>query len=84
MPGQGCLLRRRAPCCGRMVTGAAGQARDEAGFFARLREGGVLVRLRFSEMNPGQVTGYCGRRCPAIPGRTGAPCGTAAGGWPPG
>jgi hypothetical protein len=41
-----------------MVTGAAGQARDEAGFFARLREAGVLVRLRFSETDPGQVTGY--------------------------
>ena len=31
---------------------------DEAGFFARLREAGVLVRVRFSETNPGQVTGY--------------------------
>jgi hypothetical protein len=40
------------------VTGAAEQARDEAGFFARLREDGVLVRLRFSETSPGQVTGY--------------------------
>jgi hypothetical protein len=40
------------------VTIAAGQASDEAGFFARLREAGVLVRLRFSEINPGQVTGY--------------------------
>src|SRR5262249_47765618 len=33
-------------------------AREGAGFFARLRETGVLVRLRFSEINPGQVTGY--------------------------
>jgi hypothetical protein len=41
-----------------MVTGAAKQARDEAGPFARLREAGVLVRMRFSEINPGQVTGY--------------------------
>jgi len=40
------------------VTGAAGQAPDEAGFFARLREGGVLVKLRFGEADPGQVTGY--------------------------
>ena len=41
-----------------VVTGAAGQARDEAGFFARLREAGVLARLRFSDADPGQVTGY--------------------------
>jgi hypothetical protein len=41
-----------------IVTGAAEQARDEAGFFAGLREAGLLVRLRFSEINPGQVTGY--------------------------
>ena len=40
------------------VTAAAEQARDEAGFFAQLRESGVLVRLRFSEINPGEVTGY--------------------------
>ena len=40
------------------VTEAAEQARDQAGFFAQLREGGVLVRLRFSEINPGEVTGY--------------------------
>ena len=31
------------------VTEAAQQAGDEAGFFARLREAGVLVRLRFSD-----------------------------------
>jgi hypothetical protein len=40
------------------VTRAAAQTAGEAGFFARLREDGVLVRLRFSEINPGQVTGY--------------------------
>jgi hypothetical protein len=40
------------------VTEAAQRAGDEAGFFARLREAGVLVRLRFSETYPGQVTGY--------------------------
>jgi hypothetical protein len=40
------------------VAAAAHQARDEAGFFAALREAGVLVRLRFSETCPGQVTGY--------------------------
>ena len=40
------------------VTAAAEQAQDEAGFFAELRESGVLVRLRYSEFNPGEVTGY--------------------------
>jgi hypothetical protein len=51
-----------------IVTRTAERARDEAGFFARLREGGVLVRLRFSATCPGEVTGYavglpghCGR-----------------------
>jgi len=49
------------------VTGAADQARDESGFFARLRTDGVLVRLRFSEINPGQVTGYA----VSLPGHVG-------------
>jgi hypothetical protein len=40
------------------VTQAAEQAADEAGFFAALHETGVVVRLRFSETDPGQVTGY--------------------------
>jgi hypothetical protein len=40
------------------VTAAAEQARDETGFFAQLRGSGVLVRLRYSEINPGEVTGY--------------------------
>jgi hypothetical protein len=41
-----------------MVSAAADQAHDEAGFFARLQAAGVQVRLRFSEINPGEVTGY--------------------------
>ncbi len=41
-----------------LVSGAAEHAPDEAGFFAGLREAGVLVRLRFSQTRPGQVTGY--------------------------
>src|ERR1700722_14811638 len=41
-----------------LVTSAASQAPDEAGFFARLREAGVLVRLRFSDADPGLLTGY--------------------------
>jgi hypothetical protein len=40
------------------VTDAAGHARDEAGFFGQLRESGLLVRLRFSQVDPEQVTGY--------------------------
>jgi hypothetical protein len=40
------------------VLDAAAHARDEAGFFDRLGETGVLVRLWFSEIDPGQVTGY--------------------------
>lgn len=41
-----------------IVTEAAQHSRDEAGFFARLQEAGVLVRLRFSQTCPGHVTGY--------------------------
>ena len=40
------------------ITQAAEQSSGEAGFFARLREAGVVVRLRFSEADPGRVTGY--------------------------
>ena len=40
------------------LTQAAEHAADEAGFFAQLRAAGVLVRMRFSEIGPGQVTGY--------------------------
>ena len=50
-----------------MVTRAAEHSPDEASFFARLRECGVLVRLRFSETDPGQVTGYA----VTLPGHTG-------------
>ncbi len=48
------------------VTAAAEQAQDEAEFFAQLRESGVLVRLRYSEINPGEVTGYA----VSLPGHT--------------
>jgi len=51
------LLRAR-------VTVAAGQARDDAGFFAQLREAGVL---RYSETTTGEVTGYA----VALPGHAG-------------
>jgi len=40
------------------IMDAVEQAAGEAEFFDRLRRSGVLVRLRFSETSPGQVTGY--------------------------
>ncbi|WP_433474975.1 relaxase/mobilization nuclease domain-containing protein [Spirillospora sp. CA-142024] len=40
------------------VAAAAAAAEDEAGFFAALAEEGIRVRLRRSERDPGQVTGY--------------------------
>lgn len=43
----------RQPVC----TAAAGAASEEE-FFARLRDSGVLVRIRYSVRDPGQVTGY--------------------------
>jgi MobA/VirD2-like, nuclease domain len=55
-----------------MVVRAAEHSPDEASFFARLRECGVLVRLRFSEINPGQVTGYA-VTLPGHAGPDGAP-----------
>ena len=50
-----------------LVTQAAEHAADQAGFFAALREAGVLIRVRFSETAPGQVTGYS----VTLPGHTG-------------
>jgi hypothetical protein len=41
-----------------LVGSAAERASDEAGFFGLLRADGVLMRLRFSELDPGQVTGF--------------------------
>ena len=40
------------------VAQAAAESFGEAEFFARLRASGLLVRERFSEVNPGEVTGY--------------------------
>jgi hypothetical protein len=51
-----------------LVTQAAERAAHEAGFFTGLREAGVLVRVRFSETDPGQVTGYS----VTLPGHIGA------------
>ena len=55
---------------------------SEQEFFARLDQAGMLVRLRYSVNNPGQVTGYA----VALPGdtaRNGDPSGTAAASSPP-
>jgi hypothetical protein len=54
------------------VADVAGRAQDEAEFFEGLRQGGVQVRLRFSETVPGQVTGYA-VTLPGHRGRDGAP-----------
>ncbi|MEN3541241.1 relaxase/mobilization nuclease domain-containing protein [Microbispora sp. ZYX-F-249] len=48
------------------VAAAARDARSEQEFFRRLAEQGVLVRLRHSQTNPGQVTGYA----VSLPGMT--------------
>jgi hypothetical protein len=50
-----------------MLSQAAEQATGEAAFFARLRQAGVLVRVRFSETDPEQMTGYA----VSLPGHTG-------------
>jgi len=49
------------------VAETATQATGEADFFARLRTCGLLVRERYSDLNPGQVTGYA----VSLPGCTG-------------
>jgi hypothetical protein len=49
------------------VTLAAQQARDETTFFDQLGQAGVQVRLRYSEIDPGQVTGYA----VSLPGHAG-------------
>ena len=54
------------------VAGAGGQAASEAEFFARLRAAGVLVRERFSELNPAEVIGYA-VTLPGCIGPDGAP-----------
>jgi len=42
----------------REVRAAAAAAADEADFFHRLRGAGLLVKLRHSTINPGEITGY--------------------------
>jgi hypothetical protein len=48
------------------VQDAAATALSEDDFFARLRATGTLIRLRYSDRDPGQVTGYA----VAMPGDT--------------
>jgi hypothetical protein len=50
----------------RHVSTAAASAASTEEFFAKLDQAGVLVRLRYSTKNPGQVTGYA----VALPGDT--------------
>ena len=64
--GSRSTARWPAPYCGTRSPTAAEHAQNESGFFAHLRETGVLVRLRFSEINPGEVTGYA----VTLPGHT--------------
>jgi hypothetical protein len=57
-PGQGLPPAAARGALRYQLTTAAQQVCDEPGFFAALGEAGVLVRLRFSERCPGQITGY--------------------------
>ena len=50
----------------RHVATAAASAASTEEFFAKLDQAGILVRLRYSTRNPGQVTGYA----VALPGDT--------------
>jgi hypothetical protein len=58
VPGQGLPPAAARGVLRYQVAAAARQTRDEAEFFAAMREAGALVRLRSSESCPGQVTGY--------------------------
>jgi hypothetical protein len=53
----------------RHVRTAAAGSRTTSEFFTRLERSGVLVRLRYSEQHPGQVTGYA----VALPDRSTTP-----------
>jgi hypothetical protein len=60
------------------VADAADRSAGEAEFFGRLADRGLLLRMRYSEVNPGEVTGYA----VALPGRTRPPDGQPD--WCPG
>ena len=65
-----------------VITAAAG-AGSEQEFFARLDHAGVLVRQRFSAMNPGRGHRVRGRPARRHGARTAGRCGTAAASSPP-
>ena len=58
VPGRGLSAAAARAVLRSLVTAAAGQATNETDFFARLRDAGADVRVRFSQTDPGQVTGY--------------------------
>jgi hypothetical protein len=72
-PGRGLPAAAARAVLRNVVTRVAEQAGDEAGFFVRLGEAGVLVRRRFSQTSPGQVTGYA-VGLPGHDGSDGQPC----------
>ncbi|MGH3157190.1 MAG: relaxase/mobilization nuclease domain-containing protein [Streptosporangiaceae bacterium] len=57
-PEQGLSARSVRAMLRSTAWSAAEQSRDEPGFFARLGQAGILVRQRFSDLDPEQVTGY--------------------------
>jgi hypothetical protein len=73
VPGRGLSAAAARAVLRNVVTRAAERAADEARFFAGLGEAGALVRLRFSETSPGQVTGYA-VGLPGHDGGDGEPC----------
>jgi hypothetical protein len=56
--GQGMDARSARAFLRSAARSAAEQARNEAGFFRLLDDAGILVKYRYSELNPGEVTGY--------------------------
>ena len=89
-PGSGILPRPRSTglppaavarrCCGPWSPGRRTRPRDEAGFFAALREAGRWCgcgsATSIRDRSPGTPS-----PCPGTPARTGRRSGTAAGGW---
>jgi len=73
VPGRGLPAAAARAVLRNTVTATAQRAADEAGFFTGLGEAGVLVRLRFSDSRPGQVTGYA-VGLPGHDGGDGEPC----------
>jgi hypothetical protein len=78
--GQGLPAAAARAVLRNQVAAAADQVCDERQFLAVLRDAGVLVRLRFSETCPGQVTGYS-VGLPDTTTVTAPACGAAAAGW---